>query len=171
LGQFLGTIAGLITAFAITFIVLTFGLSIPEDVVHSAIVNDFLNWPDLELKFTVVATVLYPTNLSGVTLGTYVGYGATGSTVLMFLAWGTGGLFAGLLSRDLIQGIIAAIFSVVLGAFLSWLLIFFVVSGIVAEIFGGVSMLLLQVTLEGALYPVLAAVVGGILGGGISRRR
>ena len=171
MGQIAGTIAGLITAFAIVFIILTFGLVIPNDIIRSSIVTDFLSRTDLELKLTIVGTVLYPSSLGGITLGTYVGYGADGATVLMALAWGTGGLVAGLVSREVAQGVLAAIFSVVLGAILVWLLVFFVVTTDYSAIIGGESILILQVVLEGAFYPAIAVVIGGLLGSGISRER
>ena len=171
MGQILGTFVGLITAFVITFIILTFGLSIPEDVIGGTVVNDFLSRSDLELKLTVVGTVLYASSLTGINLGTFVGFGASGSTVLMFLAWGTGGLIAGLLAGDFVEGIFAAVFAVIVGAFLTWLLVFFVQTTDFMAILGTESILLLQVVLEGALYPGIAAVVGGLLGGGISRDR
>jgi len=171
LGQILGIISGIITAFVIVFIILTFGQFIPTDVINVAVVTDFLSRTDLELKLTIVGTVLYPTSLTSVNLGTYVGYGAQGSSVLMFLAWGTGGLIAGLVSRDFVQGILSAIFAVILGAFLTWLLVFFVRTTDPLALLSGESMFLMQVVLEGAIYPAIAAFVGGLLGGGISRER
>ncbi|MFW9953257.1 MAG: hypothetical protein ACFFD3_01805 [Candidatus Thorarchaeota archaeon] len=171
MGQALGILAGLLTGFIIVFLILTFGQFIPADVVSVSIVNDFLSRTDLELKLTVVATVLYPSSVTTINLGTYVGYGAQGSTVLMFLAWGTAGLIAGLVSRDFVQGIFAAILAVVLGAFLTWLLVFFIRSTDPLALFSGESMLILEVVLGGAIYPAIAAFVGGLLGGGISRER
>lgn len=171
MGQILGILSGLITAFVIVFLILTFGLFIPTDVISAAVVDDFLSFTDLELKLTVVATVLYPSSFTTVNLGTYVNYGADGSTVLMFLAWGTAGLIAGLVSRDLVQGIISAIFAVIIGVFLTWLLVFFIRSTDPLALLSGESMFLLEVVLGGAVYPAIAAFVGGVLGGGISRRR
>ncbi|TET11054.1 MAG: hypothetical protein E3J86_03935, partial [Candidatus Thorarchaeota archaeon] len=60
MGQGLGTILGLITAFVIAFIVLTFGDLMPNDLVPGIVVADFLNHSDLELRLAVVGTVLYP---------------------------------------------------------------------------------------------------------------
>jgi len=171
LGQGIGTLAGLLVAFALTFLILSIGVAIPPEVIDPTIISDFLSRSDLELKLVIISTVLYPTTLSGVNIGIYIGYGARGSEVLMFLVWGTGGLVAGLLSRDIVQGLFAALFAVIIGAFLSWLLIFFVQTTDYAAIIGGESMLILQVVLEGALYPAIASVVGGLLGGGISRPR
>ncbi|MCK5151105.1 MAG: hypothetical protein KAQ65_04670 [Candidatus Thorarchaeota archaeon] len=171
MGQVLGILAGLLTAFVIVFLILTFGLFIPSDVINPNIVSDFLSRVDLELKLTVVATVLYPSSLTSVNLGTYVGYGAQGSTVLMFLAWGTAGLIAGLVSRDFVQGIIAAIFAVIIGVFLTWLLVFFIRTSDPLALLSGESMFMLEVILGGAIYPAIAAFVGGLLGGGISRER
>jgi hypothetical protein len=171
MGQILGILSGLLTAFAIVFLVLTFGLFIPTDVISAAVVDDFLSLPDLELKLTVVATVLYPSSITTVNLGTYVGYGAAGGTVLMFLAWGTAGLIAGLVSRDFVQGIIASVFAVIIGVFLTWLLVFFIRTTDPLALLSGESMFLLEVVLGGAIYPAIAAFVGGILGGGISRER
>jgi len=171
MGQILGILSGLLSAFIIVFLILTFGPFIPNDVIHANIVADFLSFPDLELKLTVVATVLYPSSITTVNLGTYVGYGAGGSTVLMFLAWGTAGLIAGLVSRDLVQGIVAAIFAVVVGVFLTWLLVFFIRTTDPLALLSGESMFLLEVVLGGAIYPSIAAFVGGLLGGGISRER
>lgn len=171
MGQILGIISGLIATFVLVFIILTFGPFIPADVINVNVVNDFLSRTDLELKLVVVGTVLYPSSFTSVNLGTYVGYGAQGSTVLMFLAWGTGGLIAGLVSRDFVQGILSAIFAALLGAFLTWLLVFFIRSTDPLAILSGESMFLMQVVLEGAIYPAIAAFVGGLLGGGISRER
>jgi len=70
LGQILGILSGLITAFVIVFLILTFGLFIPTDVISAAVVDDFLSFTDLELKLTVVATVLYPSSFTTVNLGT-----------------------------------------------------------------------------------------------------
>jgi hypothetical protein len=161
----------LITAFAIAFVILTFGGSMPEDLISSAIVDDFYLHVDLEARLAVVGTVLYPSALGSASLGQILSYGAQGSTVLMALAWGTAGLLAGLLARDFIQGILAAVFSVILGAFLTWLLFFFIQTGDIAQLFGGLSMVILQATLEGSLYPAIAGVIGGLLGGGITRER
>lgn len=170
MGQLTGALAGLVAAFVITFLILTFGLLIPTDIIRSTIVEDFLSRADLELKLTIVSTVLYPTSLTGsINLGTYVGYGAAGGTVLTYLAWGAGGLVAGLITRDIAQGALAAIFAVIIGAFLSWLLIFFLVTTDYAAIIGGESMLVLQVILESSVFPSIAAVIGGLLGSGITR--
>jgi hypothetical protein len=169
LGQILGTFIGLIVAFAITFVILTFAIVIPfniNDVVDAAIVQDFLEFSDLEMKLAVVGSVLYPSIQLYNTVG-----GADGATVLMFLAWGTGGLLAGLLSRDFIQGVFAAVFSTIIGAFLIWLLVFFISPFSTNSIIGPESMTLLNGVLVGTLYPAIAAVVGGLLGGGITRER
>lgn len=172
MGQGLGTLFGLVTAFAITFIVMTFGPYMPEDLIPSAIVNDFLNYTDLEYRLAVVATILYPSAFGLTSLGSLVGYGASGATVLMFLAWGTGGLIAGLASKDFIPGILAAVFAAIIGAFLSWILFFMISSGAsITNILDPGSLLLMEAALEGAIYPAIAATIGGILGGGITRDR
>ncbi|MHA1904751.1 MAG: hypothetical protein ACXADL_00565 [Candidatus Thorarchaeota archaeon] len=170
MGQVIGTIAGLLTAFAITFIILTFGLSIPEDVISGTVVNDFLAHADLEAKLAIVGTVLYQSSMAQ-NIGDILGYGANGSSVLMFLAWGTGGLVAGLLAREVVPAILAAIFSVIIGAFLIWLLIFFINTTDFMALFGSPSLSIMERVLMGSLYPGIAAFVGGLLGGGISRRR
>lgn len=172
MGQLTGALIGLVTAFVITFLILTFGLLIPTDIVRNTIVDDFLSRVDLELKLAIVSTVLYPTSLTaGINLSTYVGYGADGGTVLTYLAWGAGGLVAGLLTRDIAQGVLAGIFSVIIGAFLSWLLVFFLVTADYTAIIGGESMLVLQVVLESSIFPCIAVVIGGLLGAGITRER
>ena len=99
------------------------------------------------------------------------GSGAEGATVLMALAWGTGGLLAGLLARDILGGILAALFAVVLGAFLTWMLVFVIRILDFTLLFSGPSLVLLESVLYGSLYPSIAAVIGGILGGGITRER
>ncbi len=166
MGQVLGTFVGLIIAFVFAFLVLMFGGSIHEDLISPAIVADFLNRPDLELKLAVVGTVLYPPFL-----GLQLGFGAQGSTILMFLAWGTGGFVAGLLARDIVPGILAAVFSVIIGAFLIWLLVFFIGTVDFLALFGGESLLILQFVLEGSLYPGIAAAIGGLIGGAVMRDR
>ena len=166
MGQAIGALFGLLTAFLLTFVILMFGSFIPADVVNPTIVADFLGYPDLELKLAVVGTVLYPPQL-----GIMLQYGAEHPTVLMAVAWGTGGLVAGLLARDFVQGIFAAIFAVIIGALLTWLIVFIVGTEDLTAIFGTLSLLAMQYALEGALYPGIAAVIGGILGGGISRER
>ncbi|MHA1215869.1 MAG: hypothetical protein ACTSPE_11290 [Candidatus Thorarchaeota archaeon] len=166
MGQVVGTLVGLVVAFLITFLILMFGGSIHEDLINPAIVADFLNQPDLELKLAVVGTVLYPPYL-----GMQLAFGAQGSTILMFLSWGTGGLVAGALTRDIVQGVMAAVFSVIVGAFLVWLLIFFIGTYDFMAIFGVESMLILQFVLEGSVYPGIAAAIGGLLGAGITRER
>ena len=172
MGQLAGALAGLVAAFVITFLILTFGLLIPTDIIRNVVVEDFLSRADLEAKLAIVSTVLYPTSLTPeINLATYVSYGADGGTVLTYLAWGAGGLVAGLLTRDIAQGVLSGIFSVIIGAFLSWLLVFFLVTTDYTTIIGGESMLILQVVLESSIYPCIAAVIGGILGGGITRER
>lgn len=171
MGQGLGTLFGLITAFAFTFVILTFGQSIPGDVLDPAIVADFLASSDLELKLAVVGTVLYPSAFTVPGLGELLSLGAQGATVWMFLVWGTAGLVAGLVARDIVPAIFAAVFAAIIGAFLTWLLVFIVQTTDFAAIFGTSSMLILQAVLEGSLYPGIATVVGGLLGGGISRER
>ncbi|MCF2136028.1 MAG: hypothetical protein K9W43_02210 [Candidatus Thorarchaeota archaeon] len=166
MGQVLGTFVGLLIAFVFTFLILMFGGSIHEDLINPAIVADFINRPDLEFKLAIVGTVLYPPFL-----GMQLGFGAQGSTILMFLAWGVGGLIAGLLARDIVPGILAAVLSVVIGAFLIWLLVFFIGTVDFMALFGGESMLILQFVLEGALYPGIAAAIGGLIGGAIMRDR
>ncbi|TFG10884.1 hypothetical protein EU538_00315 [Candidatus Thorarchaeota archaeon] len=166
MGQGIGTIVGLVTTFAVVFIILSFGIFIPEDVIDPSIVADFMNRPDLELKLAVVGTILYPPHL-----GVQLSFGAQGGTVLMALAWGVGGLLAGLLSRDIVGGIFAAVFAVVIGAFLTWLLVFFIGTADISQILGAPSLLLLQFVLEGMLYPSIAAIIGGLLGGAITRKR
>lgn len=171
MGQITGIIAGLIAAFVMTFVILTIGQFIPAQIIDPSIVNDFLARTDLELKLTIVSTILFPTSLTSVNLGTYVGYGAQGGTVLTYLAWGTGGLVAGLLTRDIIQGILSAVFSVLLAAFLTWLLVFFIASSDPLALISDVSMIILEVVLSSSIYPAIAAVIGGLLGSGITRER
>ncbi|MHA1924399.1 MAG: hypothetical protein ACXABV_13230 [Candidatus Thorarchaeota archaeon] len=171
MGQLLGTFIGLITAFAIAFVILTFGGVMPEDLISSTIVADFLSHTDLEMRLAVVGTVLYPATVGFTGLGAYLETGAQGGTVLMALAWGTGGLVAGLVARDILSGILAALFAVVAGAFLTWLLVFIIQIPDFMALFGGESMLILEAVLYGSIYPAIAAVVGGILGGGITRER
>ena len=170
MSQVIGTFVGLIVAFAITFAILTFAIVFPfsiEDVIKSSIVHDFTDVSDLELKLAVVGTVLYPSpDLYGITT-----IGANGASVLMFLAWGTGGLIAGLIARDFVQGIFAAVFATIVGAFLTWLLLFFIKTTNFYDLVGPLSMAILNHILMGTLLPAIAAVVGGVLGGGITRER
>lgn len=174
MGQGLGTLLGLITAFVIAFIVLTFGDLMPNDLVPGIVVADFLNHSDLELRLAVVGTVLYPSPgfLGSPSLGTLVGYGAQGWSVLMYLSWGVGGFVAGLAAKDFLPGVMAGLIGAVIGAFLTWLL-FFMISpafDIMAILEPG-SMYLMQAALEGTIYPAIACAIGGLLGGGISRDR
>lgn len=172
MGQLLGTFTGLITAFAIAFVILTFGGVMPEDLISSTIVTDFLSHTDLEMRLAVVGTVLYPAIVGyegG--LGVILSTGAQGGTVLMALAWGAGGLIAGLFARDILSGILAALFAVIAGAFLTWILVFVLQTDDFLAIFGGASMVILEAVLYGSIYPAIAAVVGGVLGGGITRER
>jgi hypothetical protein len=174
LGQGLGTLVGLITAFAITFVVLTFGTFVPNDLISGIVVTDFLNNSDLELRLAVVGTVLFPSPgfLGSPSLGTLVGYGAEYASGLMWIAWGTGGLLAGLLSKDFLPGIMAAIIGAVIGAFLTWLLFFMISPSFnIMAIFEPGSMYIMQAALEGTIYPAIACAIGGLLGGGISRDR
>jgi hypothetical protein len=143
-----------------------FGSFIPADVIDPAIVSNFLDNTDLEIKLAIVGTVLYPPQL-----GSLLPYGAIESSVLMAVAWGTGGLIAGLLARDFVQGVFAALFAVIIGALLTWLIVFLVGSTDYSAIFGSLSLFIMQNALMGCLYPGIAAVIGGILGGGISRER
>ena len=172
MGQGLGTIFGLITAFAIAFLVMTFGPFMPEDLITSSVVTDYLAREDLELKLAIVGTILYPSAFGGTSLGSLLSFGAGGASVLMFLAWGTGGLVAGMLSKDFLPGILSGVFAAVLGAILTWLL-FFMISATpdIMAIFSSSSLLIMQVALEGAIYPCIACTIGGILGGGITRSR
>jgi hypothetical protein len=166
----IGTFIGLIVAFAITFAILTFAIVIPfniDDVIATSIVQDFIAQSDLELKLAVVGSVLYPNP----SLHSITRLGAEGHEVLMFLAWGTGGLIAGLIARDFIQGVFAAVFSTILGAFLTWLLLFFIQTTDFSAIFGPLSMTILNNILFATLLPAIAAIVGGLLGGGITRER
>ncbi|MGY5857915.1 MAG: hypothetical protein RTU63_00995 [Candidatus Thorarchaeota archaeon] len=172
MGQGLGTLFGLITAFAIVFLVMTFGPFMPEDLITSSVVTDYTAVDDLELKLAIVGTILYPGAFGGSSLGSLVGFGAAGASVLMFLAWGTGGLIAGILSKDFLPGILSGVFAAIIGAILTWLL-FFMISATpdIMLIFSPSSLLLMQVALEGAIYPCIACTIGGILGGGITRDR
>jgi hypothetical protein len=151
---------------------MTFGPFMPEDLITSSVVTDYLGFEDLELKLAIVGTILYPSALGGASLGSIVGFGASGASVLMFLAWGTGGLVAGILFKDFLPGILSAVFAAILGAILTWLL-FFMISPTpdIMAIFSSSSLLLMQVALEGAIYPCIACTIGGILGGGITRDR
>lgn len=172
MGQGLGTILGLITAFTIAFLVMTFGVYIPEEVIPHFIVLQFLGFNDLELRLAVVGTVLYPSAFGLSSVGRVVGYGAEGATVLMFLAWGTGGLLAGLASKDFLPGMLAAVFATIIGAFLTWLLFFIISPGAgITGIFDPASLILMESAVLGAIYPAIAATIGGLLGGGITRAR
>ena len=174
MGQGLGTLIGLITAFAITFIVLTFGTFIPNDLISSLVVDDFLINDELELRLAVVGTVLYPSPgfLGTPSLGSLIGLGAEYASGLMWLAWGAGGLLAGLASKDFLPGIMAAIIGAVIGAFLTWLLFFMISPSFnIMAIFEPGSMYIMQAALEGTIYPAIACAIGGLLGGGISRDR
>ncbi|MFW9975239.1 MAG: hypothetical protein ACFFDQ_08250 [Candidatus Thorarchaeota archaeon] len=174
MGQGLGTLMGLIIAFAITFVVLMFGSFMPNDLIASTIVDDFLITSELELRLAVVCTVLYPAPafLGSTSLGAIYPIGATGATVLMWLAWGTGGLVAGLMTKEIFPGILSAVFSAIIGAFLTWLLFFMILhGGDIASIFQQGSLLIMQVSLEGTIYPAIACAIGGLLGGAITRDR
>ncbi len=166
MGQAIGALFGLLTTFLLTFVILMFGAFIPADVVSTTIVSNFLGYNDLEIKLAIVGSLLYPPYL-----GDILPYAVSQSTVLMAVAWGTGGLVAGLLSRDIVQGIFAALFAVIIGALLTWLIVFIVGTEDLTAIFSSLSLRLMQDTLMGALYPGIAAVIGGILGGGITRER
>ncbi|MHA1960178.1 MAG: hypothetical protein ACW99U_08110 [Candidatus Thorarchaeota archaeon] len=167
MGQGLGMIVGLVAAYLMAFLVLTFGLFIPPEVIPAHYVSEFLSVNDLELKVAIVGTVLYPYYL-----GTYLSFGAAETTVLTFITWGTAGLLSGLLARGMAEALFASLFAVIIGAFLTWLLIFLIqpYSDIFA-LFGTESMLLMQLALQGCIWPGVASVVGGLLGGGISRER
>ncbi len=174
MGQGLGTLLGLITAFAITFVVLTLGAFVPNDLISGIVVTDFLSYSDLELRLAVVGTVLYPSPgfLGTPSLGTLVDYGAEYASGLMWISWGTGGLIAGLASKDFLPGIMAAIIGAVIGAFLTWLLFFMISPAFnIMAIFEPASMYIMQAALEGTIYPAIACAIGGLLGGGISRDR
>jgi hypothetical protein len=166
MNQIVGTLVGLLVTFILTFVFLMLGSFMPADVISPTIVNEFLSYPDLEIKLAIVGTILYPPHL-----GQILSYGATQSTVLMAVTWGTGGLIAGLISRDFVQGVFAALFSVILGAFLTWIIIFLVASGNFALLFSPLSLSIMENSLLGAIYPAIASVIGGVLGGGISRER
>jgi len=143
----------------------------PEDLISSTIVTDFLSHTDLEMRLAVAGTVLYPPLFGMEGIGAILTTGAQGGTVLMALAWGTGGLVAGLFARDILSGILAALFAVVTGAFLTWILVFVLQTSDFMALFGYASMVILEAVLYGSIYPSIAAVVGGILGAGITRER
>jgi hypothetical protein len=170
-GQGLGTIFGLITAFAITFVVMTFGSYMPRDLISPDIVQSFLSSNDLEIRLAVVGTILYPPSLNFAGLSNVLTYGATGASVLMFLAWGTGGLVAGLMSKDFLPAIMSAVFAAIVGAFLVWLLVFAIQISDITKIFDTGSLLFLELAIQGAIYPCIACAIGGVLGGGITRDR
>ena len=175
MGQGLGTLLGLITAFAVTFIVLMFGSFMPNDLIASTIVDDFLVTNELEIRLAVTATILYPAPalLGSTSLGSLTGYGAQGGTVLMWLAWGIGGLVAGLMTKEIFPGILSAVFSAIIGAFLTWLLIFMISQDFagITTIFQQGSLIIMQAALEGTVYPAIACAIGGLLGGAITRDR
>ncbi|MBY8997453.1 MAG: hypothetical protein KGD60_06960 [Candidatus Thorarchaeota archaeon] len=174
MGQGIGTLFGLITAFAMTFVVLTFGTFMPNDLIASTVVADFLVTGELEIRLAVTGTILYPAPafLGSTSLGSLVGYGSAGASVLMWLAWGTGGLVAGLFTKDIFPGILSGVFSAVIGAFLTWLLFFIISPGFdVMAIFQQGSLLIMQASLEGTIFPVIACAIGGLLGGAITRDR
>ena len=177
MGQGIGTLLGLITAFALTFIVLMFGAFMPNDLIASTIVDDFLVTGELEIRLAVAGTILYPAPafLGSTSLGSLFSFGAPGATVLMWLAWGTGGLVAGLMTKEIFPGILSAIFSAIVGAFLTWLLFFMIspsfASTGIAGIFQQGSLLIMQASLEGTVYPAVACAIGGLLGGAITRDR
>ncbi len=167
MNQGISALIGLIVAFAFAFLILTLGLLMPAEVVSPDIVTDFLNYSDLELRLAIVGTVLYPPYL-----GAQIHVGATHTTVLTWLSWGIAGLIAGLLSRGIPQGIFSSLFAVFIGSLLMWLLVFFIQPyGDIMNLFGTESMILMQVTFQGCLYPGIAAVIGGLLGGAITRER
>ncbi|TXT57669.1 MAG: conserved membrane protein of unknown function [Candidatus Thorarchaeota archaeon] len=170
MGQLTGTLLGLITAFIISFIVLTFGAFMPAELISTQIVDDFLRFSDLELKLAITGTVLFPSAI-GATLGDILGLGARSWTVLMFLSWGIGGLAAGLLSRDIIQGVFAAVFAAAIGALLTWILIFVIQTSDFGQILGTSSLIIMQSALEGIIYPCIVGGIGGLLGGAITRER
>ncbi|MBD3406660.1 MAG: hypothetical protein GF411_11145 [Candidatus Lokiarchaeota archaeon] len=170
MGQLVGTLVGLVTAFVVSFILLTFGVFLPPELVPAQIVDDFALYTDLELKLAITGTVLFPSPFEA-TLGHALTYGARGWTVLMFLSWGLGGLAAGLLSRDIVQGVFAAIFAAAIGALLTWLLIFVIQIPDFSQIFGTGSLFIMQSALEGMIYPAIVGGIGGLLGGAITRER
>lgn len=160
-------IVGLVVAYVMAFLVLTFGLFIPSQVIPPALVSEFLSVNDLELRVAIVGTVLYPYYL-----GSHLSFGATQTTVLTFVTWGTAGLVAGLLARGFLEGLFASLFAVIIGAFLTWLLIFLIQPyADLFALFGTESMIIMQLALQGSIWPGVASIVGGLLGGGISRDR
>lgn len=177
MGQGLGTLFGLVTAFAITFVVLMLGSIMPNDLIASTIVSDFLMTTELEVRLAIVGTILYPAPalLGSTSLGSLVGYGAPGATVLMWLSWGTAGLIAGLMTKEIFPGILSGVFSAIIGAFLTWLLFFMISESFgttgISAIFQQGSLLIMQASLEGVIYPAIACAIGGLLGGAITRDR
>jgi hypothetical protein len=171
MGQFIGTLVGLVVSFVLCFAILTLGTIMPDALIPSRIVADFLSRPDLELRLAIAGTVMYPSAFGSASLGAMLSMGAQSATVLMFVAWGTGGLVAGLLARGPLQGIFAGVFSVVIGAILIWLLVFFIQTSDFGAIFGAASMFILEAVFEGSVYPLIGVGVGGLLGGAISRER
>lgn len=147
----------------------------PNDLIASTIVDDFLASRELEKRLAVTGTILFPAPaiLGSTSLGSLVGYGAPGGTVLMWLAWGTGGLIAGLVTKEILPGILSAVFSAVIGAFLTWLLFFMISSSFagIGGIFQQGSLIIMQAALEGTIYPAIACAIGGLLGGAITRDR
>lgn len=167
MNQAISSLVGLLVAFLFAFIILTIGFMMPPEVVSPGIVADFLDYSDLEVRLAIVGTVLYPPYL-----GAQIHVGATHTTVLTWVAWGLAGLIVGLLARGIPQGVLGSTSSVVIGALLMWLLIFLIQPyGDIANLFGTESMIILQVTLQGAIYPGIAAAIGGLLGGAITRER
>ncbi len=173
MGQGLGTLMGLITAFALVFLVLMLGDFMPNDLISSTVVEDFLMTNELEIRLAVAGTILYPAPgfIGSTSLGSLVGFGASGATVLMWLAWGTGGLVAGLLTKEIFPGILSAVFAAIIGAFLTWILFFMIQSGDISAIFRQDSLFIMQASLEGTIYPAIACAIGGLLGGAITRDR
>ena len=94
MGQNIGTLVGLVIAFVMCFLVLMFGAFIPSQVIPASIVQNFLEQTDLELRIAIVGTVLFPYQL-----GLEIGLGASETTVLTFICWGTAGLIAGLRAK------------------------------------------------------------------------
>lgn len=169
MGVGLGSLASVGTAILIVWLLLLYG-NIPPELMNPQAVTLIRNIPALEMQFLFILGG-DPINWSNPLLhGILLNFQEF--FLLNILVWGGAGLVGGLVSRGIFQGAGAGLSAGILAVIISWILYWVIFFGLdVNALINTSSLVLLRTWLIEGLKGGGAGLVGGLIGGAITRKR
>ena len=169
MGAGLGSLVSVGTAILIVWILLLYG-NIPPELMNAQAIDLIRNIPVLEMQFLFFLGG-DPINQSNPLLhGILLNFDQF--FLLNLLVWGGAGLVGGLVSRGIFRGAGAGLSAGILAVIISWILYWVIFFGLdINALINPASMILLRTWLIEGLKGGGAGLVGGLIGGAITRRR